>query len=445
MNRVSETVFSPAGPTWLNLRLTLLLMAICFVAHFNRISMAAAADLRILQQFEISKTQMGMVYSAFLIAYTLAMIPCGWLIDRRGPRFTLGMVWFGSALFVALTAAVSFVSTALAALAMLLVIRSLMGIVSAPLHPGSAMAVGLYLPAAQRSKANGFITGAALAGIAATYPVFGWLIDTLDWPGAFLVMAGVTATFGVLWVVYGPGHTNFHRPAPTSNVSVPRGAEVPLAGWARHRNLVLLTLSYGAIGYFQYLFFYWVHTYFTDVLKVGEDRSRSYAAIPPLAMAVGMPLGGWLSDWIQLRYGWRAARVGLGFVTMSISAGLLWVGVQTTEPIASLICLSLSLGVLGMIEGPFWATAVEVGGARGGFSAAVVNTGGNGIGLIAPIATPFISESLGLGWQAGITVASVVCLGGAVCWLGINQDADSGSHHVEPEFHPIAGPASPVN
>lgn len=438
MNRVTDDVVLPRRLSWLDWRLILLLMAICFIAHFNRISMAAAADLRIMEQFDISTTKMGTVYSAFLVAYTLAMIPCGWLIDRRGPKFALGMVWFGSALFVALTAAVSLVSTATAAIALVLVIRSLMGVVSAPLHPGAATAVGLYLPPAQRSKANGFVTGAALLGIAATYPLFGWMIDQLGWPAAFLVMSLVTAGFGGLWMIYGPRRSTHAVPEVARNVAPDQASTTSLSvpPWLRHRNLALLTLSYGAIGYFQYLFFYWVHHYFAEVLKVPEDRSRRYAAIPPLAMAVGMPLGGWLSDWIQVRYGWRAARVGLGFVTMSTSAALLWLGVRLDDPLASLACLSLSLGVLGMIEGPFWATAVEVGGAQGGFSAAVVNTGGNGIGLIAPIATPLISDTLGLGWQAGITVASVVCLGGAICWLGINQRSEDHPQLPKPGFAP---------
>jgi MFS family permease len=432
----------PARLSWLDVRLVLLLMAVCFLGHFNRISMAAAADLRIMHEFSISKTNMGFVYSAFLIAYTLAMIPCGWLIDRRGPRFTLGVVWFGSATFVALTATVSFVSTGLAALVMLLAIRALMGAFSAPLHPGSATAVGRYLPARQRSKANGFVTGAALVGVAATYPAFGWLIDQIGWPAAFVVMAIITALFGTLWAIYAPRHAAVAMPATSD--SVPPVQLAPLPAWARHRNLALLTFSYGAIGYFQYLFFYWVHTYFADVLKVGDERSRNYAAIPPLAMAVGMPLGGWLSDWLQIHYGWRTARVGLGFVTMTTSAVLVWLGVQTSEPIWSLTCLSLALGVLGMVEGPFWATAVEVGGARGGFSAAVVNTGGNGMGLLAPIATPWIADKLELGWEAGIAVAGTVCLAGALCWLGINQSTGVDPEPLEIDFNGSPSPATPA-
>ncbi len=411
----------PTDLNWPHWRLVLLLMAVCFLGHFNRISMATAADLRIMPQYGISTSAMGTVYSAFLFAYTLFMIPGGWLIDRRGPRLALAVVCFGSAAFVALTASVGLASSAAVVLGLLLGIRSLMGMLSTPLHPASATAVSLYLPAAGRSGANGWITGAALLGIASTHVVFGQLIDWFDWPGAFLSMAVVTAAVGLLWTVYGP-----RREAIVDEVADVRAASLTesslglVAGSIRYKNLILLTLSYGAVGYFQYLFFYWVHHYFSDVLKVGEDRARFYAGIPTLAMAVGMPLGGWISDRLFRRFGWRVARSGVVGTAMATSAALLWFGAMTQEPVWSIVWLSLSLGVLGMAEGPFWVTAVEVGGKRGGLSAAIFNTGGNGIGLIAPIATPFISDDLGLGWQAGISVASIVCLAGAACWIWID-------------------------
>jgi MFS family permease len=55
-----------------------------------------------MQQFGISPEQMGVIYSAFLVVYTLFMIPGGWLIDRRGPRFALACMGLGSALFCVL-------------------------------------------------------------------------------------------------------------------------------------------------------------------------------------------------------------------------------------------------------------------------------------------------------------------------------------------------------
>jgi hypothetical protein len=80
-------------------------------------------------------------------------------------------------------------------------------------------------------------------------------------------------------------------------------------------------------------------------------------------------------------------------------------------------CFTLSLAALGLSEGPFWLTAVELGGRQGGTAAAIMNTGGNGIGLLAPLLTPLISERLG--WQWGIGLGGAVAVLGAVCWIGV--------------------------
>jgi ACS family D-galactonate transporter-like MFS transporter len=416
--------------TWPRWRLVLLLMAVCFLAHFNRVGMVVAGDARIMSQYDISPTRMGIVYSSFLAAYTLFMIPGGWLIDRRGPRFSLQLVCFGSAVFVLLTGCVGIlVPSAFLAFPALLAIRSLMGIVSAPLHPAAANAVSLDIPIMRRSAANGLVTGAALLGIASTYPVFGYLIDRLEWPGAFAVAGSATAICGWLWArceretVSGPREMLSDDKVPPSTSPTharPRSPDSIQSFVRRNKNLLLVTSSYAAVGYFQYLFFYWMHYYFETILELGSRDSRLYSAIPPLAMALGMPLGGWLSDRIESLLGWRAARAGLAMLAMTASAGLLLLGISATGPLAIVVWLSLALGALGMAEGPFWVTAVEVGGRRGGLSAAIFNTGGNAGGILAPVVTPWVSDTLGFGWQTGIAVGSVVCLLGAALWFWID-------------------------
>jgi len=401
--------------TWPQWRLALLLVGVCFFGHFNRNAMVVAGDLRIMEQYAIAPQAMGWVYSAFLITYTLFMIPGGWLLDRRGPRFSLGLVCLGSAGFIVLTALVGKTNSPMAAWILFLVVRGAMGIVNTPLHPGCATAVAQGIPYARRSAVNGLVTGAALFAVASSFVVFGGLIDLFNWPVAFFITAIATAVLGGLWLRCSG------LPPVEAAAAVTAGPNDTRPALARHKNLILLTVSYAAVGYFQYLFFYWIHYYFREQLKLGDEASRFYAGIPPLAMAVCMPLGGWLSDRLQSAFGWRVARSGLGFVSMAASGVLLWFGVGETEPVALVAWLACALGILGIVEGPFWATAVEVGGARGGSSAAIFNTGGNLGGLIAPVATPFLSSTLGFGWENAISVASIVALVGACCWLAIDE------------------------
>ena len=412
-----------------------MLMALCFISHFNRASMASAGDERLMKQFAIAPQAMGWVYSAFLIIYTICMVPGGLFIDRFGPRAALMLMGFGSAFFCAVTGAVGwgFVAAGQIWLTLLLV-RSLMGLFTAPLHPGCARAASNWFPPAQRALANGLINGAALLAYAVVHPIFGALIDHVDWQNAFLISGACTALLTVVWAVWASDHPWPHRkandaerqliagaPDLTKQVSrLPtesRGLAESLRGMGsllRNRNIILLTLSYAAVGYFQYLFFYWMHYYFDEVLHLGKTESRFLASLPNLAMAVAMPLGGWLTDNTQRLLGPKRGRTVVPPTAMLASAGLLLLGIFAKDAFWIVLCFTLSLGVLGLCEGAFWTMAVETGGARGGTAAAIMNTGGNGIGLLAPVLTPLVSAKLG--WMWGISLGAMIGVLGAVCW-----------------------------
>lgn len=179
-----------------------------------------------------------------------------------------------------------------------------MGALTAPLHPAAARGVSLGIPIMRRSGANGIVTGAALLGVAATYVVFGWLIDHVGWPWAFVVAAAATFGLGVSWLLSTQKNLGAARGVPevsTAARAVSRSVQeeieghTPLEWLGRHKNLILLTLSYAAVGYFQYLFFYWIHYYFETVLQLGSDASRKYATYPcwpwrwPCRWADGFP------------------------------------------------------------------------------------------------------------------------------------------------------------
>src|SRR5260370_26054671 len=139
---VNALRLSEEKPTRVRWHILALLMALCFLSHFNRVSMSVAGNDRIMEQYSISPTKMGAVYSAFLLIYSIAMIPGGFFIDRCGARIALITMGFGTALFGALTGGGGVVCPAARpAPARLLVAPAVVGLVSSPRPPRPASAV----------------------------------------------------------------------------------------------------------------------------------------------------------------------------------------------------------------------------------------------------------------------------------------------------------------
>jgi MFS transporter, ACS family, D-galactonate transporter len=425
-------------PTWVRWRIVLLLMALSALSWFLRRTMPVAFDERIEKQLGISAEAIGWVYSAFLIVYMLLMTPGGWFIDRFGPRRALLLMGGGLMVFGALTGLVgpavtqwggTPVAAAGLALVLFLVIRSLMGGFAAPMYPAGTEMVSRWLPFRRRGTANGLVQGSACVGIAAAAPVFGALIDWVDWPQAFLIAAVVTGLVTLTWALYARDRPEQHpsvNPAERQLIredgpAAEDGAKESSASWTallRNRSLVLLTVSYAAVGYFEYLFVFWMDYYFKDTLHLPDDRRRWYSCVMFLAMGVGMGLGGWLSDRFVQAFGPRRGRAIVPVAGMLGGAVLLGLGLLATDPEWIVVLFALALTAVGSVEGPFWTTAQELGGRYGGTSAGIVNTGGNGGGMIAPIVTPWVGRAAH--WSVAVALGGAVCLAGVVLWLWID-------------------------
>jgi ACS family glucarate transporter-like MFS transporter len=412
-------------------RVVVLLMLVVAMGHFNRIAISVAGAERIIRENGIDVTRMGQVYSAFLLFYTVAMLPAGWLIDRFGARVTLIVFCFGSAIFVGATSAVGlFSQTAFSLWLGLIAVRSLMGLVNAPLHPAAAAMVFAHVPPKAKSFANGLVTFAACAGISATYYGFGALIDRFNWPSAMLLTAWITLTVAGIWTLgtrrlsalaenAGVGIENQKNPDDSRAALIaPTALSVLLRS-----GVICLGLSYAALGYFQYLFFYWIQYYIGSIQHLGDDVSRRYSTLITLTMGLGMIVGGWLADRVASAHATRRHLVpALGM----IASGLVFeLGVVSGDSTVMVATFTISAGLLGMCEAAFWTTIMELGWPRGGLAAGVMNFGGNAGGLLSPVVTPWLSAQFGavygesVGWRASLGVAGAVAIFGALLWFGV--------------------------
>jgi len=396
-------------------------MGFAAIGHFNRIGISVAGDEMFIPKLGIPETRMGWVYTTFLIVYTIGMLPGGWLIDRIGSARVLTLFGLTMGVFVVLTGMLGWVSNTPESLWIgLLVIRGLAGICNAPLHPAAAHVVSDVVPPIRQAGANGIITAGALVGIACCYPGFGWLMDLLTWQWAFVVSGSMLIAYSLLWrLVATPMLPHSHQTTSTTD-----GNKSP-AAWSllKHGNLWLLTLSYAAYGYFQYLFFYWMGYYFKQVLLVPEVEARWASFWIMLAMGAGMAFGGRLTDVMSALLGAMRGRRVIVLTGMGLGAvfGVFAVNVTSFGNVA--VCLAISMAATGMVEGVFWTTATDIGGKSRGLSGAFMNTGGNIGGLISPILTPIMAQQIG--WSGSIVVACVISGVGGLVWFLIKLPSSS--------------------
>src|SRR2546427_11048518 len=155
-----------------------LMIACSVMSYFDRTIMSIAGP-QIMKEFDLSETQMGSVYSAFVLSYAIMMIPGGQVVDRLGPRITLLVMGLSAALFTGLTAlgGKPGLGSVLGVVPALLIIRLGLGIGTAPLYPACAGMSAHWIPIAHQGRVQALIIAGSSMGGAVSPILFSWLIS----------------------------------------------------------------------------------------------------------------------------------------------------------------------------------------------------------------------------------------------------------------------------
>ena len=227
----------------------------------------------------------GYVFSAFTLAYALFEIPTGWLGDRFGPRKTLVRVVLWWSFFTAATGWVS-------GLAALIAVRFLFGAGEAGCFPNLTRAFSMWLPPAEKSRAQSILWLCARWGGAFT-PVLVWaVLELVSWRTSF----GVFACLGLVWAWF---FARWFRDEPKDHPSVNAAEWALLAGnppVARHDQVpwrVFLASRTTWLLWAQYFFFsYCWYFYITWLSKFLKDEYGASHSKVALAVLAGVPLLG---------------------------------------------------------------------------------------------------------------------------------------------------------
>ncbi len=154
------------------------------VHYFARIGMSTAGP-DLMREFAWSETDLGLVYGAFTLAYGLCMVPAGWASDRFGPRSTITVAMVGGAVATAIIGTLP----ATASLGVVIFLRFLFGVFSAPLFPSAgALTVGWFRRQTY-GRVQGVIAGATGAGATLAPVIIATIVATKGWRASFLQTA----------------------------------------------------------------------------------------------------------------------------------------------------------------------------------------------------------------------------------------------------------------
>jgi len=395
------------------------LFVVSAIGYLDRVNISIAGQ-SIEKEFHLTNVELGWIFSAFVLGYALFQAPGGSIADRLGPRLVLmlGVIWWG--IFTSLITVFS--SGAPRLILLLIATRFLLGMGEAVIYPSSNCVVAAWIPSAERGIANGVIFSGVGCGAALTPPLITYLLIHHGWRSSFWASAALGLGAGVIWFLIArdkPAHHPWISNSELAHIQsgLPphhRAERLPWSSILSNFNIWLVTASYFCYGYAAYIFFSWFFIYLSSVRGLNLRESSYYTMLPFAAMAIGSPLGGWISDLLTKSRGKRVGRCGVAAVGIGLSALFIALGTQVDSARIATLVLAAGAGALYLSQSSFWSVSADIGGKSAGSVSGFMNMGGQFGGALTASLTPAIAAHWG--WTASFLVAAALCALGSLLW-----------------------------
>ncbi len=259
-----------------------LLFVFSGIAYVDRVNMSVAGK-SIAQELALSPVALGYLFSSFLWAYVLMMLPGGRLIDRWGSHVVAGVA-------TAVWSIAQMTTGAAVGVTSMLLTRLGLGV-----GGGSAFRPG-GLPQrraggrTRRGTATAFIGAGVSLGPAIGAPLVASLIQSLSWRWSFVI----TGALGFVWVAIWLATVS--TPEKSSSLPEPErqrilaereaGIEPPDHDGVGYLTLAKspamwgLFISQGCLVYSLYLYLSWLPNYLQNARGMSVVESGVYTSIP---------------------------------------------------------------------------------------------------------------------------------------------------------------------
>lgn len=426
MSPVSTTTTKPTSIRWRIYGLLLVVITLTFIDRFN---MNVAAKY-IQQEFALTDVQIGFLLSAFVLGYALFQAPGGWLGDRFGARrvLTVSIIWWS--VFTALTAAAPdlWFRSWFGVTASFWLVRFLIGVGEAPALPNTNKMIGRWMAVSERARGSSLFLVAVGIGGAFTPPAIAWIMTQWGWRLSFVVCGALGFGIAALWHLQSRERPDQH---PSINaeelklIAANRATTVSVARFPWRRivagtNIPALLVANFMLGYVTYIFYTWFFLYLVNVRNFTVISGSYWSTAPFLAMLVGAPLGGAISDWMVRRLGHPWGRRVPVMIAACSSCLLLIAGSRMENPHQAIVALALAAGCNSVAAVSSWALPNDLSEQHSGFLAGITNTATNLGGALSPILTPVLASRFG--WVGALDVAAGQMVSIALLWLLVHPE-----------------------
>ena len=434
MLNVSAGAVSPSGSRWL-VFMTVLAVYICMI---DRIAISIAI-IPMAEDNGWSPTVQGAVMSAFFLGYVTLQIPAGYLSDRFGGKWVLGLGVLFWSLFTLLTPA-----SAALGITVLLACRFLMGVAEAVTWPSIYSLYSRWVHPDRRASAVGLMNSGISGGSVIALICTPWLISVWSWQGAFYLYG----LLGVIWfVVWAPLARS--RPADKTDWDTPNAASatadagsatdrndasaqtvyprLTVRGMLRSRAVWAIAIAHICINWSLYLVLSWFPTFVNRELGADLQLAGFLALAPTIVSLIMAPLAGRLFDRLVARgrdrLKVRCTMQSLAFV--GITAAMM--GITLTDSlILSVTVITLSNALTAFSIGGFATNHLDIAPNQSGLLMGVTNT----LAAVSSSASVFVSgwiQDLSGGWDAVFLTAAGVSVFGAIIYAslaGVEREFD---------------------
>jgi MFS family permease len=401
-----------------------LLFVFSAIAYVDRVNMSVAGK-PIASELGLTPVALGYLFSSFLWAYVLMMLPGGRLIDRWGAHAVAGVataVW--SLAQMATGAAVGVVT--------LLLTRLGLGIGEAPFAPVVYRSVRAWSPYTERGTATAVIGAGGSLGPALGAPLVAWLIEGLSWRWSFVITGAIGFIWVAIWIglVSTPEKTKWLPEPERQRILAEReaGVDPPAHDGVGYPALLRcpamwgLFVSQGCLVYSLYLYLSWLPNYLQTARGLSVVESGLYTSVPFFVATAVNVIANWVGDQMlsaeAVRNGLRRYLVALClFLT---AAGLFIPYVESLTAIVILVSITVSFANTGPAANATLTSDLLRSPADAGRAFAFLVLGGNAFGLLAPIVTGYLVEATG-SFSSAFIAAGVLAVIGGVATLALSR------------------------